>query len=73
MQRVFSEPAAIKLWTRLLITYAGLMLRITAANTLEEPPATPGFEVYEPGDIIIRQGDGRTMCSTCLPALPRYW
>ena len=57
MHRVFSEPAATKLWTRLLITYAGLMLRITAANTLEEAPATPGFEVYEPGDTIIRQGD----------------
>jgi CRP/FNR family cyclic AMP-dependent transcriptional regulator len=57
MQRVFNEPAAIRLWTRLLITYAGLMLRITAANLQEEKPATPGFEVYEPGEIIIQQGD----------------
>lgn len=57
MQRVFDEPAAIRLWTRLLITYAGLMLRITAANAQDETSATPGFEVYEPGDIIIRQGD----------------
>ena len=57
MQRVFTEPAAVRLWTRLLITYAGLMLRITAANTLEGSPATPGFEVYEPGDVIIAQGE----------------
>jgi CRP/FNR family cyclic AMP-dependent transcriptional regulator len=57
MQRVFNEPAAIRLWTRLLVTYSGLMLRITAANLQEDKPATPGFEVYEPGDIIIRQGD----------------
>ena len=57
MQRVFNEPPAIRLWTRLLVTYAGLMLRITAANLQEDKPATPGFEVYEPGDIIIRQGD----------------
>lgn len=57
MQRVFSEPQAIRLWTRLLVTYAGLMLRITAANTLEDTPAKPGFEVYQPGDIIIRQGE----------------
>jgi len=57
MQRVFNEPTAIRLWTRLLITYAGLMLRITAANLQEDKPTTPGFEVYEPGDIIIRQGD----------------
>ena len=57
LQRVFNEPAAIRLWTRLLITYSGLMLRITAANLQEEKPATPGFEIYAPGDIIIRQGD----------------
>jgi len=57
MQRVFNEPAATKLWTRLLVTYSGLMLRIAAAQTLADTPATPGFEVYEPGDVIIRQGD----------------
>lgn len=57
MRRVFDDPAATKLWTRLLITYAGLMLRITAANIQDESEATPGFEVYEPGDIIIRQGE----------------
>ena len=57
MGRVFDDPSAIRLWTRLLITYAGLMLRITASNLPEDTPATPGFEVYEPGDIIIRQGD----------------
>jgi hypothetical protein len=57
MQRVFSEPAAIKLWTRVLITYAGLMLRMTASLTDDDAVAKPGFEVYEPGDVIIRQGD----------------
>jgi CRP/FNR family cyclic AMP-dependent transcriptional regulator len=57
LQRVFDEPAAIRLWTRLLITYAGLLLRIAAANAEEEASATPGFEVYEPGEIIIHQGD----------------
>jgi len=57
MQRVFSEPAAIKLWTRVLITYAGMMLRLTAARTNADSMATPGFEIYEAGEIIIRQGD----------------
>jgi CRP-like cAMP-binding protein len=57
MQRVFDDPAAVRLWTRLLVTYAGLMLRIAAASAPEEPPATPGFEEYEPGETIIRQGD----------------
>ena len=57
MQRVFDEPAAIRLWTRMLITYAGLLLRITAANLQGDKPATPGFEIYEPGAVIIRQGE----------------
>jgi len=57
MRRIFSEPAATRLWTRLLITYSGLMLRITSAQTHESMQPTPGFEVYEPGEIIIHQGD----------------
>ncbi|MEM9254199.1 MAG: cyclic nucleotide-binding domain-containing protein [Pseudomonadota bacterium] len=57
MQRVFDEPSAVRLWTRLLVTYAGLMLRITAANIDDESASRPGFEVYQPGDVIIRQGD----------------
>ncbi|RLQ23521.1 cyclic nucleotide-binding domain-containing protein [Seongchinamella sediminis] len=57
MRRVFNDQAATRLWTRLLVTYAGLMLRITAASVEEQAEATPGFEVYEPGDIIIRQGE----------------
>ena len=57
MRRVFEDANATKLWTRLLVTYSGLMLRITAANLQDETDATPGFEVYEPGEIIIKQGD----------------
>jgi len=57
MRRVFEEPAAIRLWTRLLVSYAGLMLRIAAASAPEEPVATPGYDSYEPGEIIIRQGE----------------
>jgi Cyclic nucleotide-binding domain len=57
MRRVFAEPEAVKIWTRLLITYAGLMLRITASRTGEDAQATPGFEIFNPGEVIIRQGD----------------
>jgi CRP/FNR family cyclic AMP-dependent transcriptional regulator len=57
MGRVFSEPSAIKIWTRLLITYAGLMLRLTASLSQQDSQATPGFEEYEPGELIIRQGE----------------
>ncbi|MFK8048575.1 MAG: Crp/Fnr family transcriptional regulator [Halioglobus sp.] len=57
MRRVFDEPEAVKIWTRLLITYSGLMLRISASNIDEDNQPTPGFEIYEPGEIIIREGD----------------
>lgn len=57
MRRVFAEPATTRLWTRLLVTYSGMMLRIAAANTVDSAPATPGFQMYEPGEIIIQQGD----------------
>lgn len=57
MQRVFSQPSTTKLWTRLLITYAGLMLRLTAAHLHADTPATPGFEEFQPGEDIIRQGE----------------
>jgi len=33
------------------------MVRITASVSQEDSQATPGFEVYEPGQIIIRQGE----------------
>jgi CRP/FNR family transcriptional regulator, cyclic AMP receptor protein len=57
MRRVFNDNNATKLWTRILITHAGMHLRLTAALTDEDTHATPGFEIYTPGDIIIRQGD----------------
>jgi CRP-like cAMP-binding protein len=57
MRRVFGDPAAVRLWSRVLVTYSGLLLRITAAHVPDDAPATPGYEDYAPGDIIIRQGE----------------
>ena len=57
MQRVFDNKAAIKLWTRILITYSGMMLRLTASRSDFDVVATPGFELYQPGDTIIQQGE----------------
>jgi hypothetical protein len=57
MRQVFSRNSTTKLWTRLLVTYAGLMTRLAAANTAAEVVTTPGFELYDAGDIIITQGD----------------
>lgn len=57
MQKVFARPSATKLWTRLLVTYSGMMLRLTAMQTAADVVTTPGFAVYEPGEIIITQGE----------------
>ena len=57
MHRVLNEPAATKLWTRMLVTYSGMMVRITAANVHDDAVATPGYEVFSAGEIIIRQGE----------------
>jgi CRP-like cAMP-binding protein len=57
MQQVFDGPGTTKLWTRLLVTYAGMMLRLTAMHTKVDVVTTPGFAVYEPGDVIITQGE----------------
>jgi hypothetical protein len=57
MQRVLSRPASTKLWTRLLVTYSGMMLRLVAMHTQTDVITTPGFAVYEPGEVIITQGE----------------
>ena len=57
MQGVFARPSTTKLWTQLLVTYSGMMLRLTALQTPAEVVTTPGFAVYEPGEIIINQGE----------------
>lgn len=57
MRRVLDDAIATKIWTRLLITYSGLMLRLAASNAPESTPSTPGFEVYDPDELIIIQGD----------------
>jgi CRP-like cAMP-binding protein len=57
MRRVFANVNAVKLWTQLLVTQSGMQLRLTAALCDEDTHATPGFEIYNPGDVIIRQGD----------------
>ncbi len=57
MRRIFTDATATKLWTRLLITQAGMHMRLSAALTDDDTHATPGFEIYNPGDVMIRQGD----------------
>jgi len=46
-----------KIWTRTLITLQSIMVRVLASYAPDEPHATPGFAFFNPGDILIRQGD----------------
>lgn len=57
MQQVLASAEATRIWTQLMIIYAGMMLRLGAARSQDERHATPGFEIYAPGEVIIRQGD----------------
>jgi CRP-like cAMP-binding protein len=57
MQRVFEDSQATKIWTQLLVTYAGLMLRISAARTREDIDTVPAIEIFEPGQVIIMEGE----------------
>ncbi len=57
MRQVFADTAASKLWTRLLVTQQGLLLRINGALSALDTYITPGYEIFSPGDTIIRQGD----------------
>ncbi|MEE4278616.1 MAG: cyclic nucleotide-binding domain-containing protein [Halieaceae bacterium] len=57
MQQVLARPGTTKLWTRLLVTYTGLMLRIAAMHSKVDLVTTPGFGIYEPGEVIIMQGE----------------
>lgn len=57
IRRILGNADATKLWTQLLVTQAGMQLRLTASLSDDDTQATPGFEIYNPGDVIIRQGD----------------
>ena len=59
MAEVLSRPATTKLWTRLLVTYTGMMLRLTAMQT--------------PVDVPLSRSEGTWLLTAALyPAsLPR--
>ncbi|MDX1802882.1 MAG: cyclic nucleotide-binding domain-containing protein [Alcanivorax sp.] len=57
VQQILDEPERARLWTRILTTQQALMVRLLASQMPEEHHATPGFAYFEPGDVIIRQGE----------------
>ncbi|MDF1781622.1 MAG: cyclic nucleotide-binding domain-containing protein [Alcanivoracaceae bacterium] len=57
VRAVLSNDDAARIWTRLLMTQQGLLVRLIAARADEETQTTPGFAYFMPGDVIISQGD----------------
>lgn len=57
VRTLLADDARARNWTRLLMTQQGIMLRLLAAEVEEETHATPGFAYFQPGDVIIEQGD----------------
>lgn len=57
MQAVLGDREAGRLWIKLLLTQQALLVRAIAALSDRETRNTPGFEYFNPGEVIIRQGD----------------
>ena len=52
-----ADTDSARLWTRLLMTQQSILMRLLAAQSDTETQTTPGFAYYQPGDVIIEQGD----------------
>ena len=57
VEAVIADAQLAKLWTRILTTQQGILVRLLSAHMPEESFTTTGFAYFEPGDIIIRQGE----------------
>lgn len=57
MHAIFSDREAGRAWTKLLLTQQALLIRCIASISDRETQATPGFQYFNPGEIIIEQGD----------------
>ena len=57
MQAVFADRDAARAWTKLLLNQQALLVRCIAAATDRETQATPGFQYFNPGEVIMQQGD----------------
>lgn len=51
------QENSAKLWTRLSMLQQSLLNRLIASHADEETFTTPGFAYYQPGDVIIHQGE----------------
>lgn len=57
VRAALASPESARLWTRLLMTQQSIVLRLLAVQSDADTQTTPGFAYYQPGDVIIQQGD----------------
>lgn len=57
MTELLSRSELMRRWLKLLMLQQALIMRLLAAHQEADTPATPGFVYFQPGDVIIRQGD----------------
>lgn len=57
VEAILEEPHLARLWTRILTTQQAMLVRLLAAHIPEESYTTTGFAYFEPGGVIIRQGE----------------
>ena len=57
VEAALADEQLARLWTRILTIQQAMLVRLLAAHVPEESHTTPGFAYFEPGDVIIRQGE----------------
>ncbi len=57
MQAVYGDRETSRAWTRMLMTQQALLIRCIASISDRETQTTPGFQYFNPGEVIIQQGD----------------
>ena len=57
VEAALADEQLARLWTRILTIQQAMLVRLLAAYVPEESHTTPGFAYFDPGDVIIRQGE----------------
>ncbi len=57
VRAALSDAESARMWTRMLMTQQSIVMRLLASQSDAETQTTPGFAYYQPGDLIIEQGD----------------
>jgi CRP/FNR family transcriptional regulator, cyclic AMP receptor protein len=57
VRSALADQETARLWTRMLMTQQAILMRLLATQSDADTQTTPGFAYYQPGDLIIEQGD----------------